>query len=121
MPKKAIAEIVDFLKNQDWTWSGKATKKGTNSAKKKNQTSNVKASKSSTKPQNLGGATRGPNPSELPQGPIRKDQKEYLKKVEQAGKPKQRKKTGGKVKGYKHGGFLGDAFVASGYDKKPMK
>ena len=36
---------------------------------------------------NLGGATRGPNPSELPPGPVREAQKKYLDKVEQAGKP----------------------------------
>ena len=101
MVRKAAKQASKAASEQDWTLSGKDTKKGAKKKTKKIPT--VTARKGPTK--------RRPTKEE-----ILKDQGYYID-YEQLSKLK----GGGKVKGYKHGGFLGDAFVASGYDKKPMK
>ena len=64
------------------------------------------------------GSTRGPNPDELPSRVMQEDQREYLRKLEEAQKPKKKKKKkqkkmgggmlkyayGGKVKGVRGAG-----------------
>jgi hypothetical protein len=77
-----------------------------------------------TKPVVKEGSTRGPNPSEIRERDAREEQKKYLDKVEKAGKPskkKIKKRSGGKVKGYKKGGpityrMTGGQVVDNSYD-----
>ena len=102
LPAPAVADMVQkAAKQASKAASEQDTKKGAKKKTKKIPT--VTAPKGSTK--------RRPTKEEILQ-----DQGYYID-YEQLS----RLKGGGKVKGYKHGGFLGDAFVASGYDKKPMK
>jgi len=64
-----------------------------------------------------GEGTRGPNPDELPSEVMQEEQREYLRKLEEAQKPKKKKKKkqkkmGGGMLKYAHGGKVRGAGCA---------